>query len=125
MSNQNIIKDLSKAVKKLEEILKMPRTEVVQDSAIKRFEICFDLAWKSIKYFAKKQGVECFSPRECFKTAFQLNLIDYDKSWLNILEDRNLTSHIYSFDYASEVYGRLDNHLKLFQKLLDKFKSLE
>lgn len=32
---------------------------VIVDSAIKRFEICFDLAWKSIKYSAKKQGTEC------------------------------------------------------------------
>lgn len=125
MYSDNIIEDFGNAVKRLEEILGMEKTEVVQDAAIKRFEICFDLAWKSIKFFAKKQGSECFSPRECFKTAFQLNFIDYDKNWLAMVEDRNLTSHIYSFDYASEVYGRLNNYLILFKKLLGHLKNLK
>lgn len=125
MSKNFIIEDFRKAVKKLEEILEMEKTEVVQDSAIKRFEFCFDLAWKSIKYFAKKQGEECFSPRECFKTGFQLKFIDYSNEWLAMIEDRNLTSHTYSLQYADEVYGRLNGHLAKFKELLDHLEKVE
>jgi nucleotidyltransferase substrate binding protein (TIGR01987 family) len=73
-----VLEDFRKAVKRLEKVLKFKKTEITRDSAIKRFELCFDLAWKSIKNFAKENGVECYSPRECLKAAFQLRLIEDD-----------------------------------------------
>lgn len=45
--------DFKKAVEKLAEVLKIRETAITRDSAIKRFELCFDLAWKSIKDYAK------------------------------------------------------------------------
>ena len=69
MSNK-ILEDFERAVKRLEEVLELKKTPVVRDSAIKRFELCFDLAWKSIKNYSKFQGIEYYSPRECFKAAF-------------------------------------------------------
>jgi len=44
-----ILEDFEKAINKLDEVLDMEKTEVVRDSAIKRFELCFDLAWKSLR----------------------------------------------------------------------------
>jgi len=90
---------------------------------VKRFEICFDLAWKSIKVAAKHHGTECYSPRECFKTAFQLKMIDSIEVWFEMLNDRNLTAHIYREKYAEDIYSRLVDYSHLFQKLslqLDK-----
>ena len=54
-----ILEDFEKAVKRLEEVLELKKTEVVRDSAIKRFELCFDLAWKTIKEYARKYGMAC------------------------------------------------------------------
>ncbi|MEW6102753.1 MAG: HI0074 family nucleotidyltransferase substrate-binding subunit [bacterium] len=112
-----IYKDFEKAIKRLKEVLKLEKTEITRDSAIKRFELCFDLSWKSIKVFAKDQRVECYSPRECFKIAFQLSLIDYDEAWLRMIDDRNLTAHLYKEEYADDVYSRLPKYLKMFKKL--------
>ncbi|MBU4481607.1 nucleotidyltransferase substrate binding protein [Patescibacteria group bacterium] len=70
-----ILKDFKKTIGRLEEVLRLRKTKIIRDSAIKRFELCFDLAWKSIKVYAKNQNVECVSPRDCIKTAFQLKLI--------------------------------------------------
>ena len=68
MSNKLPITDnFSKAINKLEDVLSLEKTEIIRDSAIKRFEICFDLAWKSIKLYARNEGIECNSPRKCFK----------------------------------------------------------
>jgi nucleotidyltransferase substrate binding protein (TIGR01987 family) len=115
-------KDFQKIISRLEEVLELKKTKVNRDSAIKRFELCFDLAWKSIKAYAKNQGMECYSPRECFKTAFQLGLIDSDERWLKMVDDRNLTTHLYKEQYADEVYKRLSDYLKLFKKLLSKLE---
>ena len=118
MSNKSpILEDFEKAIKRLEEVLKLSKTDVNRDSAIKRFEFCFDLAWKSIKFYAQRQGVECYSPRDCFKTAFQLNLIDYNEYWLNMIDDRNLTAYLYKEEYADKVYSQLSDYLELFKKL--------
>jgi hypothetical protein len=38
-----------KAVKRLDEILKEEKSDIVRDSAIKRFEFTFDLSWKLLK----------------------------------------------------------------------------
>jgi len=107
----------------LEESLSLEKTDIVRDSAIKRFELCFDLAWKSIKFYAKKEGIECYSPRECIKTGFQLRLIDYDENWLMMIDDRNLTAHVYREEYAEQVYGRLFVYLELFKRLLSRIES--
>lgn len=123
ISDNPLLEDFEKAISKLGEVLKLEKTEVVRDSAIKRFELCFDLSWKCIKAQAKEEGVECFSPRACFKAAFQIKLIDYDETWLKMLDDRNLTTHIYREEYAEEVYSRLLDYVRYLRKLLERLKE--
>lgn len=118
----HISKAFSRAIVRLEEVLDLDKTDVTRDSAIKRFEICFDLAWKSIKNYARNEGVECNSPRMCFKTAFKLNLIDYDEKWLKSIEDRNTTSHLYNEKLADQVYQRLPEYRSLFKSLLSRLE---
>ncbi len=115
-----IIKDFQKAIKKLEEVLKLEKTEIIRDSAIKRFEFCFDLAWKSIKSFTKDQGIECYAPKECLKAAFQLRLIEHDEKWLQLLKDRNLIVHLYKEEQAEEIYQKLPEYLEMFNGLFKK-----
>lgn len=123
ISDNPLIEDFEKATLRLEEVLKLEKTEVVRDSAIKRFELSFDLSWKCIKAHAKEEGVECFSPRACFKAAFQIKLIDYNETWLKMLDDRNLTTHVYKERYAEEVYERLFDYVGYFRELLNKLKQ--
>lgn len=118
-----LAKDFQKAVKRLEEALALKKDEFTRDSAIMRFQLCFDLAWKTIKAYAKEEGVECFSPKSCFKTAFQLGLIDYDQQWLEMIDDRNLITHTYAEETAEEVYGRLKPYLKLLKDLSKKLSK--
>jgi len=125
MSNNELIilQDFGRAIARLGEVLILEKNPIHRDSAIKRFELCFDLAWKSIKIYAKNEGIECSSPRECFKTGFQLGLIDYDEKWLAIIDDRNLTAHLYKEEHAEQVYSRLSAYLELFKNLLGKIKQ--
>lgn len=119
MSNK-IFQDLNSAVENLDEILKMEKNDIYRDAAIKRFELCFDLGWKAIKNYAKKQGLECYSPRGCLKVAYQLKLIDYEDKWFEVIDDRNLTAHLYDSEHADKVYARLGGYLDLFKDLAKK-----
>ena len=40
-----------------------------------------------------------------------------------MIEDRNLTTHIYDESIANDVYSRLSLYLNLFKKLLEKIKG--
>jgi len=117
MSNNFSQEDFKKAIIKLEEVLIIEKTEIVRDSAIVRFEFCFDLAWKTIKNYAKDQGMECYSPKECLKSAYQLKLIDDQDGWIKMANDRNLIAHLYKEAQAEKLYSSLLEYLELFKKL--------
>ncbi|MBI2591270.1 MAG: nucleotidyltransferase substrate binding protein [Candidatus Brennerbacteria bacterium] len=114
-----------KSIVQLQKILKQKKTVANRDSAIKRFELTFELAWKSIQKFLQEQNkVICRSPKECLREAFGLGLIADDSRWLEALDDRNLTVHTYDEKVADEVYSRLGRYLKLFEQFnesLNKF----
>ncbi len=97
----------------------------LRDSAIQRFEMCFDLAWKTLKeYLLDKKGVSCFSPKVCFREAFQNNFFHSDDSgWMQMTDDRNLMSHIYDESEAEKVFLKLSGYLILFKELLAEIKK--
>jgi nucleotidyltransferase substrate binding protein (TIGR01987 family) len=117
---QAIAASLAESVKRLDEILRQPRTVANRDSAIKRFELTFELAWKSIQRFMSAEGIVCRSPREAFKAAFRYGLIADDERWQAMMEDRNQTVHTYSENLADAVHGRLAGYLELFRALSER-----
>jgi nucleotidyltransferase substrate binding protein (TIGR01987 family) len=124
LNNSPVFDDFKKAIMRIEEALKLKKTTVTRDSAIKRFELCFDLAWKVVKIYSKSQGMECYSPRDCFKTAFQLGLIEHNKNWIEMIESRNRAVHIYKEEFADEIYSKLSVYLNLFNGLVEKLEKL-
>ena len=122
---QAILEDFEKTVRRLREILQLKdNSDIVRDSAIKRFELVYDLGWKATKIFLEKEhNVICHSPKVCFKEAFQQGLIDYDKFWLDMVDLRNATVHAYNEKLADKVYKKLPEVLVYFQKLLVNLKK--
>lgn len=120
------IDQLSKIIGRLREVLEQDKNEYMRDSAIKRFELSFDLTWKSIKVFLEdKRGVICKSPKGCFREAYKQGLVDYDEFWLKMTDMRNATTHIYREEIADDIYENLPKILKYFEKLLEKLSSEE
>jgi nucleotidyltransferase substrate binding protein (TIGR01987 family) len=110
--------DFSNALRRFEEILQLEKNDVVRDSAIKRFEIIFELSWKVIKAFVEERhGTTCVSPRNCFREAFRLGLLDHDENWLRMSRERNYTAHIYREALAEKIYTDLPRALIAFKKL--------
>jgi len=121
---EKFLNQFKKAYKKLEEILNQEKNEINRDSAIKRYEICFDLAWKTLKaYLSEYLKIECHSPRSCFRSAYQEGLINYDDFWIKMIEMRNQAAHIYSETIADKVYENLPQALEYFKKLLEIFEN--
>jgi nucleotidyltransferase substrate binding protein (TIGR01987 family) len=122
---ESLMEDFGKAVNRLKEVLELPKDEFIRDSAIKRFEITFDMAWKTLKaYLEEKHGVQCVSPKTCLREAYNKDFItEYDSFWVDLVDKRNLTVHTYRESVAEEVFAVLPKALEHFQELYNKLKQ--
>ena len=121
---KELIEQLTKAVKRLEEVLALEKTIVNRDASIKRFEMAFDLSWKTIKWFIEeKKGAICRSPKGCYREAYTQGLIEYERKWLSMTDDRNAAAHTYKEAFAEQMFTELPEYLQLFQKLIKKLQE--
>ena len=99
--------------------------ELLQEGLIQRFEYTHELAWKVMKDYAEYQGyTDVRGSRDAIRKALEMNLID-DKSWMETIEDRNLTVHNYDNEIASEIYNNIMNvYAPLFIAFEHKMQSL-
>lgn len=118
------IEQYKKAIINLEEVLSKDFDEIIRDSAIQRFEICYEIAWKAIKQTLLFTGTETGnSPRDIFKNAFKLFLIEDENIWLDILTQRNLSTHTYSEELANSLYQKLPGFLTAMKYTLHKIQT--
>ncbi|WP_029688511.1 nucleotidyltransferase substrate binding protein [Thermoanaerobacter sp. A7A] len=96
--------------------------EIIIDGVIQRFEFTFELAWKLMKDYLAYEGIEVNSPRSVIRAAYENHLIDNGEAWIDMLMDRNKTSHIYDKKLSLEIYNNIkDKHLKYLEDLKRKF----
>jgi len=107
-------KDLASAITRLEEALALPKDSIVRDSAMQRFEIAFELCWKTLKAFLEEEhNAVCTSPRTCFKAAFKNALIGDDPFWIDMTK-----LHTTNESLAEYVYARLPACVARFREAL-------
>ena len=120
---ENLKKDLKSAFSRFDEVMNlpagkagMPRTEIVRDSAIQRFEFTFELLWKTMKAILEEKGAkDLYFPRDVLKEAFRAKLIDEDERWLDMLDSRNQTSDMYKESMAEKVYQSLPPYVDMIR----------
>ena len=116
----NFIKALerfSNAVIRKEEFYREGYGDVYLDLVVKRFEFTYEMSWKTIKRYLDFIGIDCPNPRSCFKDALVQGLITDEAVWLDMIERRNLSSHIYDEDETKEILQKLNDYLKAFEEL--------
>jgi nucleotidyltransferase substrate binding protein (TIGR01987 family) len=123
MQNMKIEK-FFKSLESFKEVINthIEEQDVLRDASIQRFEFTFELAWKMLKDIYWQEGIQLNSPKEVFKHAFSAGLIKDEKIWLNMLQDRNLTSNTYNEDLSKDVFASLPLYLEEFLKLKEQIK---
>ena len=119
--------DYEKSVERLNESLKedINTNPVALDGAIQRFEFTFELAWKLMREVLLYRGKEVSSPRMAIKQSFKENFFEDGQGWIDMLDDRNLTSHTYKQDLANEIYERIKNkHYVLLKELKEQMGKI-
>lgn len=91
---------------------------------IQFFEVALELSWKTLKDYLESDGFQVKTPRETFKQAYQLGLIEDGEVWLQALEDRNLTSHTYDESTSRKIERLIrKDYLPLLGKLYRTLKE--
>jgi len=110
MSELRAIENFGNALAKLREFAAMP---IVNDrdraGIVQAFEFTFEQCWKAFQQIAAAQGITAASPRQALQAAVQLKLIAAadEETWLDMLRDRNMTSHLYHEELAREIADRV------------------
>jgi len=131
MKKQNKLDNFQKAILRLQEAVEEYSThqtnDVLRDGLIQRFEFTYKLAWKATKAVLETLGiVDIRSPKATFKEAFSQGLIQGESTWLMMLKDRNMTTHVYKEELADEIAQRIiSDYLKNFQELLNNLQAVK
>ena len=112
-----------RALRRFAEGLAKPEDAIVRDACIQRFEFTFEMAWRALQEYALGEGVECTSPRDCFRVGFRMTLLKNDPGWLAMVEDRNRTSHTYDEESAQDIFRSLPGYAGLFTQLLERLQE--
>lgn len=107
------INKLKNAYRKLSSGIKLTKDELDRDGVIQRFEFTYELLWKSLKIYLENQGIIVRTPRDSFTEAFRINIISDEKIFLDMLEDRNNTSHIYDEEISKKIFNRIKKNYEL------------
>ena len=109
--------NFERARKKFHKVLdsykKEPKNEIYQIALVQAFKFTYELAWKTLKDYLKYGGIEVNLPREVIKESFAKKIIEDGQTWIEMLEDRNLLTHIYdegktliALDHISKKYAQ-------------------
>ncbi len=118
------LQNLNRAVQRLCEALQEPQdSSLVVDGTIQRFEFVFELFWKSFKLLLTEEGIEVMTPREALRQAYKVKWIDDEEAWLQMLHDRNQTSHLYDEAAAMRIYRHIRKHFPELERALKFLKE--
>ena len=115
--------DFFKALSRLEEALKKDLSDdIIVDGIIQRFEFTFEQSWKVMKLYLEDQGIldEAVAPRSTIRCAFKHKLISDGDIWIEMMLDRNRTSHMYDEETAVNIVNLVkEKYIIEFNKLKD------
>ncbi len=114
-----------KACVVLQEAAHMPKQNARMhiDATIHRFEFTIELFWKLLKNILESKGVEVRYPRDVLKEAYAGGLIDNEEIWLSMLNDRNMTSHVYDEEIADQIYVRIKTYVPVLMSVMKKLSA--
>lgn len=118
------------AIERLTEVIKLreqrPLSQFENDSLIKRFEFCYEMAWKLMMSYEKENGAsELLGSKDVIRRAHASSLIDNGEAWLEMVDNRNKTSHLYDEEMAKDVIDEINHtYYPLFLELLKKMEGI-
>lgn len=110
MSELTLVR-LNKALASLKNGYKKNPSELERDGIIQRFEYTLELCWKTSKKVLFSNGIEIDTPKNVVREMGQLNWISNPEAWIDYIDKRNETSHMYNEDVAIKIFSVINNFI--------------
>ena len=136
MKNQDIrwiqrFDNYSRALAQLNNAIELAKSRELSDleeqGLIQAFEFTHELAWKTMKDFLNHKGNnEIYGSKDVVREAFSFRLIDEGEVWMDMIKNRNRTSHTYNEKVAEEIIKAiLEDYFIEFKKLQNTLAELK
>jgi len=97
--------------------------DVYLDLVVKRFEFTYEMAWKALKRYLEFLGLEAKSPRMIFREGFSQGIVKDESIWLDMIEQRNLTSHVYDEFQIQDILTKKEIYKDAFIELKKEIET--
>ena len=100
--------------------------ELEEMGLIQAFEYTHELAWNLLKDYLQDQGTQNITgSKDTVRAAFKVGLIDDGETWMEMIQDRNRTSHTYNESTAKAIATNITSrYFSLFIELRDRIENL-
>ncbi len=100
--------------------------ELEEMGLIQAFEYTHELAWNLLKDYLQDQGTQNITgSKDAVRAAFKVGLIDDGETWMEMIQDRNRTSHTYNESTAKAIATNITSrYFDLFIELRDRIENL-
>lgn len=100
--------NFTKALQTLTEAVELgqqrPLSKLEKQGLIQGFEFTHELAWNVLKDYLESKGYTgLIGSRDATRTAFKNALIADGEAWMDMIKDRNQTSHTYNLELAERI----------------------
>lgn len=101
--------------------------ELEEQGLIQAFEYTHELAWNVLRDYLREQGnPNIYGSCDATREAFKLELIQDGDSWMDMIRDRNRTTHTYNQETAQAIATNITGRFfTLFVMLQEKMRSLQ
>ncbi len=131
MENQDIrwkqrFENYKKAYSQFNKFLsKKDLNELEKQGLVQSFEYTHELAWNLMKDFLQYEGIQnLIGSRSTTREAFDKGIISEGQIWINMIESRNKTVHLYEENILNDELDKIINQYAiLFQELLQYFTN--
>ena len=119
------LSNFSKALAQLDEAMELMQlrqlSRLEKQGVIQAFECPNELARNTFKDFLLWQGIEgIIGSRDTIREAFSQGLIEEGQGWMNMLADRNRTSHTYNEETAEAILSNISQQHHILLKALER-----
>lgn len=126
---QQRFSNYKKALARLEEAVSLsrqrPLSQLEKQGLIQGFEFTYELGWNVLRDFLRQSGVQdLFGSRDTIREAFSTGLIEEGEGWIEMLKDRNLTSHAYNENMAEKIsLNIIQHHFGVLERLREQMQA--
>jgi nucleotidyltransferase substrate binding protein (TIGR01987 family) len=107
---QNYRKALAQLGKAIELARQRPLSVLEQQGLIQSFEYTHELAWKTLKDLLESRGTSgLYGSRDVTRQAFALGLVHQGEIWMEMIQSRNQTTHLYDEALVSQIALKIES----------------